>query len=246
MSFLTGEPGSGKTHTVNAYVKYLRERGVEPAITASTGIAATHIGGYTIHSWSGIGVKRDVDDYDIEMIHSKEKTAKRIINAKVLIIDEISMLDAATLGSVDRVLRSIRRKVLQEEEPFGGLQIVFVGDFFQLPPVSKSNTASFAFQLAVVERRQSGRLLYRRAAPARRRRISRCTYEHAPWHLWQRASRTIAKAHRHQTPVLQPSRRLYTHNADVDRINKEELAKIEDEGRLYACKRRERNRSLNR
>ena len=129
--FLTGEPGSGKTHTVNAYVKYLRERGVEPAITASTGIAATHVGGYTIHSWSGIGVKHNVDDYDIEIIQSREKTAKRIINAKVLIIDEISMLDAATLGSVDRVLRTLRHKPLQEEDPFGGLQVVFVGDFFR-------------------------------------------------------------------------------------------------------------------
>ncbi|MBI5124682.1 MAG: AAA family ATPase, partial [Planctomycetes bacterium] len=52
--FLTGEPGSGKTHTINEYVAYLRARGIEPAITASTGISATHIGGMTIHSWSGI------------------------------------------------------------------------------------------------------------------------------------------------------------------------------------------------
>src|SRR3989344_7211591 len=85
--FLTGEPGSGKTHTVNVYVQYLRERGVQPAITASTGLAATHIGGYTIHSWSGIGLKKNMSDYDIELLMSKEKTAKRIINAKVLIVD---------------------------------------------------------------------------------------------------------------------------------------------------------------
>ena len=55
--FLTGEPGSGKTHTVNAYVDYLRARNLEPAIAASTGIAATHIHGRTIHSWAGIGVR---------------------------------------------------------------------------------------------------------------------------------------------------------------------------------------------
>jgi len=54
--FLTGEPGSGKTHSINRYVEYLREHDIEPAITASTGIAATHIGGMTIHSWSGIGI----------------------------------------------------------------------------------------------------------------------------------------------------------------------------------------------
>jgi Cdc6-like AAA superfamily ATPase len=59
--FLTGSPGSGKTHTVNEYVAYLRQCGVEPAITASTGISATHIGGMTIHSWSGIGIKDALD-----------------------------------------------------------------------------------------------------------------------------------------------------------------------------------------
>ena len=61
--FLSGEPGSGKTHTVNQYVSYLRSMKVEVAITASTGIAATHIGGMTIHSWSGIGIKRKINKY---------------------------------------------------------------------------------------------------------------------------------------------------------------------------------------
>ena len=144
--FLTGEPGSGKTHTINRYVAWLRERAVEPAVTASTGIAATHIGGMTIHSWSGIGIKREVSDYDIEMIQSREKTAKRILGTKVLIIDEISMLDAATLDSVDRVLRTLRRRPMMPEEPFGGLQVIFVGDFFQLPPVSKKEEVRFAFE----------------------------------------------------------------------------------------------------
>ena len=59
--FLTGEPGSGKTHTVNEYVRFLKSHGVEPSVTASTGIAATHIGGTTIHSWAGIGIKRSLD-----------------------------------------------------------------------------------------------------------------------------------------------------------------------------------------
>ena len=144
--FLTGEPGAGKTHTINQYIQWLRERGVEPAVTASTGIAATHVGGMTIHSWSGIGIKRSVSDWDIEAIQGREKTARRIMDAKVLIIDEVSMLDASTLESVDRVLRVLRRGFFAEEKPFGGLQVVFVGDFFQLPPVSREGDARFAFQ----------------------------------------------------------------------------------------------------
>lgn len=135
--FLTGEPGSGKTHTVNAYVEYLESLGIEPSVTASTGIAATHIGGMTVHSWCGIGIKDTITDYDLDLIAQKEKVVKRVTHAKVLIIDEISMLSASTLTSVDVVCRTLRRS----SQPFGGLQVVLVGDFFQLPPVVKNTYA---------------------------------------------------------------------------------------------------------
>ena len=71
--FLTGEPGSGKTHTINRYVLYLQERGIEPAVTASTGIAATHLGGMTIHSWSGIGIKKKFGRYDLDKLASTDR-----------------------------------------------------------------------------------------------------------------------------------------------------------------------------
>jgi len=66
--FLTGEPGSGKTYTINQYISYLRSHEISPAITASTGIAATHIGGVTIHSWSGIGIAAYLDKYNLDRI----------------------------------------------------------------------------------------------------------------------------------------------------------------------------------
>lgn len=135
--FLTGEPGSGKSHTIREYVEYLRNCNVEPAITASTGIAATHIHGLTIHSFAGIGIKKHLSKYDIEAIAHKPHIYKRIDKAKVLIIDEVSMLDADTLESVDVICREVKRKPMQA---FGGIQVVFVGDFFQLPPVIKKNT----------------------------------------------------------------------------------------------------------
>ena len=231
--FLTGEPGSGKTHIVNAYVQYLRERGVEPAITASTGIAATHIGGYTIHSWSGVGVKRDISDYDIEMLLSKEKTARRIIDAKILIIDEISMLDATILASVDRVLRALRRRPLMEEEPFGGLQVVFVGDFFQLPPVPERGEKSvFAFASdswraanPVVcylseQHRQEDPLLLDLLLSMRRGAIGGDHRNHL-------------RARIGVLPEKEVVTRLYTHNADVDRLNQDELIKIDGKEHRY-------------
>jgi ATP-dependent DNA helicase PIF1 len=134
--FLTGEPGSGKTHTVNTYVEWLRERGIEPSITASTGIAATHVSGMTIHAWSGIGVLRDLSEYELDRISSNERVSRRVRHTKILIIDEISMLASHTLSMVDAVCREIRG----DSRPFGGLQVVFVGDFFQLPPVTRNDS----------------------------------------------------------------------------------------------------------
>ena len=235
--FLTGEPGSGKTHTINRYVAWLRERGVEPAVTASTGIAATHISGMTIHSWSGIGIKRDMTDYDIELIHSREKTAKRIVEAKVLIIDEISMLDAATLSSVDRVLRTLRRRTLQAEQPFGGLQVIFVGDFFQLPPVSKDRQVQFAFESSA----------WREANPVVCYLSEQHRQEDGDFLDLLTAMRrgTFGAAHRtrltSRVGILSKqtvATRLYTHNENVDRINTESLAKLTEKSRTYEMESR--------
>ena len=106
--FLTGEPGAGKSHTVNEFTRWLRSHGVEPAITASTGIAATHIGGLTIHSWAGIGIKRTLSQYDLDRIASTEHVVKRMRRTKILIIDEVSMLSPRhALDGRRRVSRSV-------------------------------------------------------------------------------------------------------------------------------------------
>lgn len=129
--FLTGEPGAGKSYTINEYVRYLRAHGIKPAITASTGIAATHIGGVTIHSWSGIGIHTDLDLKDIRRIASSKHIGQKIRDTHVLIIDEVSMLPPKTLNMVEAICREAKKS----RDPFGGLQIIFVGDFFQLPPI---------------------------------------------------------------------------------------------------------------
>ena len=230
--FLTGEPGSGKTHTINRYVAWLQERGIEPAVTASTGIASTHINGMTIHSWSGIGVKRDISDYDIEMIQSREKTAKRLISAKVLIIDEISMLDSSTLDSVDRVLRTLRRRPLMPEQPFGGMQVIFVGDFFQLPPVSRGQEPKFAFESNA----------WKEANPIICYLNEQHRQEDEDFLELLSAMRhgSLTAAHRarlkSRAGILSKktvATRLYTHNENVDRINAQSLASIDGKTRIF-------------
>ena len=131
--FITGPAGSGKTFVVNQYIRYLKDHEVPIGITASTGIAATHMGGVTIHSWSGIGIKDYLSEDDVEAISQRASVRKKIEDAQVLIIDEVSMLHHFRLDLVDQVLKHIKKS----QESFGGIQIVLCGDFFQLPPVSR-------------------------------------------------------------------------------------------------------------
>ena len=142
--FLTGSAGSGKTYTLNQYINYLRARRVPVAVTASTGIAATHMNGTTIHSWSGIGIKDELSDRDLTNLSRKQFLADRLKDTAVLIIDEISMLHAKQLNLVSQVLKYVRKN----DKAFGGIQVVVAGDFFQLPPIGskgETNREKFAF-----------------------------------------------------------------------------------------------------
>jgi ATP-dependent DNA helicase PIF1 len=143
-AFVTGPAGSGKTHVVNRYIAYLRQHGVEVGITASTGIAATHMGGVTIHAWSGMGIKDDLSEYELDQLMERANLYKRYERTKVLIVDEVSMLHHFRLDLLDRIAKRMKRNDL----PFGGMQVVLVGDFFQLPPVTRRGEppARFVYQ----------------------------------------------------------------------------------------------------
>ncbi len=222
-AFLTGEPGSGKTHTVNAYIAWLRERGIEPSITASTGIAATHVGGMTIHSWSGIGIKEYLTEADVDAITSKEHVARRIARTQVLIIDEVSMLSGSVLSMTERIVREVKRTHL----PFGGIQVVLVGDFFQLPPISKGGgQADFAFMgpawralnpltLYLSEQHRTEDPKFLGVLTGIRKG------ETDPNDVGRIVSRESLLE---DVPADVP--RLYTHNADVDKENADKLAAI--------------------
>lgn len=240
--FLTGEPGSGKTHIVNQYVNYLRSSGIEPAITASTGIAATHIGGMTIHSWSGIGIKTSLSRNELDAIASNNRIAKRIKAVKVLIIDEISMLPPNALNMVEAVCRRVKRNA----EPFGSLQIILVGDFFQLPPIMKAQDDD---PQATLLSDLSARFAYGSASWATAKPV--VCYLQEQYRQDDQDFLSILTAirandfsddhlvylHKRKTnyqnaPVDLP--KLYSHNIDVDRVNNDMLAKLPGTSRVYA------------
>lgn len=133
--FLTGAPGAGKTYVLNRFIKLAKASGRRVAVTASTGIAATHIGGTTIHSWSGLGIKDNLTQWDIEKLKGSAKYLTRYNATDVLVIDEVSMLHGKRLDMVNMTAKALR----ENDAPFGGLQVVLVGDLFQLPPVSRGS-----------------------------------------------------------------------------------------------------------
>jgi ATP-dependent DNA helicase PIF1 len=82
--FLTGAPGSGKTYLLNKYINYLKDNNVEVAVTASTGIAATHLQGITIHSWSGIGIKDKITEEDLGKLLTTKSIKRNYQKTKTL------------------------------------------------------------------------------------------------------------------------------------------------------------------
>lgn len=229
--FLTGQAGSGKTYLLTKYIEFLKKNKVGVAVTASTGIAATHLNGITIHSWSGIGISDSLDKKHLSRLFSNDKVRTRILKAKVLIIDEISMFHSYRLDMVNQVCKTLR----QNNAPFGGLQVILCGDFFQLPPVTDANheKSCFAFKSQAWEEldlkvcyldeqhRQLDESFLKVLNSIRTSDVSEYTFEK----LSGRLNKSFPAG-------IIPSK-LYTHNIDVDAINNFELAKINKPGKKY-------------
>lgn len=216
--FLTGSAGAGKTHTLNAYISHLRQHKLGVAITASTGIAATHLNGQTIHSWCGMGVKTDLKTADLKQLKTKNYLVKKIEKTHVLIIDEISMLHKKQLNLINKILKYFK----QNEAPFGGIQVVVSGDFFQLPPVTDTTEesrdkfcfmsdawleADFTICYLTQQFRQTDNQLTEILNEIRAQKVSEKSIEA----LWNAQNNQLTGE----------VTKLFTHNVDVDEINRE-------------------------
>jgi len=232
--YLTGAAGSGKTYLLNEYIDFLKSRGISVGVTASTGIAATHMEGITIHSWAGIGILRNATDQQIQTIVENKRIARRFQKTQTLIIDEVSMLDGDRLDLLEKVARLARGSW----KPFGGLQVVLCGDFFQLPPVAKSNepaprpaydsAAWRNLELRVCylheQYRQEDNELLRILNAIRGAAVDEAVVERL-----QESRRTLFPG----SPVSRFVR-LYSHNPDVDMENERELAGLPGQAIEYS------------
>lgn len=227
---LTGPAGSGKTYVLNEFIRQAKKAGKVVSVTATTGLAATHLGGNTIHSWSGTGIH---DELPPKFLDHLSKTRREIIEkTDVLIIDEISMLHDFRLDMVELAARLVRQK---NDDPFGGLQVILCGDFFQLPPVNRQDSRAGGFvvnseawqlldpvicYLAEQHRQEDEELLdilsALRAGDVRRR------------HAESLLGRIGA-----ELPGANATTELHTVNIDVDRINATALEAIQDDYCTY-------------
>ena len=229
-ALLTGAAGTGKTYLLRKFIRRAREDGKSVSVTATTGLAATHLNGTTIHAWAGIGVHDELPPKHLQKISKQRRDI--IAKTDVLIIDEISMLHDFRLDLIDEVLRHVRNN----QQPFGGLQVVLCGDFFQLPPVSRSDSrqgtfitnsnvwrsGNFAVCYLEKQYRQEGDSEYRdilngiRAGSLLRSQLD----------ALRNRSQAIADPFTSRT-------RLLTTNADVDDINAQHLNELGGETHEY-------------
>jgi ATP-dependent DNA helicase PIF1 len=229
--FLTGPAGSGKTHLLNKYINFLKDNYVDVGITASTGIAATHMGGTTIHSWTGMGIKDSLDKGELEELKSRKYLRDRFDRTQVLVLDEVSMLHHFRLDLINKICQYMRNNLL----PFGGIQVILCGDFFQLPPIARSGepAAQFAYESEIwkeanfkicyleEQHRQTDSAFIKILNEIRRNDLS----AESMGHLKGRNNIKNNKG-------LEPTR-LHTHNIDVDEINQRELEKLHGQQREF-------------
>lgn len=251
----TGSAGTGKTHLLNCIREIFAKvgRDEELFVTASTGAAATLIRGTTVHSFAGIGLGKDSATELVCRVKRFKESRDRWRQCKALVIDEVSMISAELFDKLDTVARSVRGV----NRPFGGVQLILGGDFYQLPPVGACDrrpvqqqqqqqmeqeptagaTASFVFESkawrGALQHAVELKRVYRQSDIAfssmldelRRGDVSSATVHRLESH--ERHPPT----HHTSTALATPSAdikatRLYAHNAEVNRVNESELAKL--------------------
>lgn len=242
--FYTGSAGTGKSVLLRSIIKALRNKhGVGIAVTASTGLAACNIGGTTLHSFAGLGLGTDKLDNLLKKLRRNRRAINKWKSTKVLIIDEISMIDGNFLDTLNEVAKRIRRNQL----PFGGIQLIVCGDFYQLPPVVKQpyvdgervtddrvepyfSFECFAWQQCVKEtiilrevfRQKGDQLFIEMLNEMRNGRVS---------------ERTIQEFHKLERPLRCPEgivpAELFATRSEVDRANNSRLNKIPGSPELY-------------
>ena len=229
--FLTGAAGSGKTFTLNQFIRFAKNEGKKVSVTATTGLAATHLGGNTIHAWSGMGIHDYLPNKFAE--HLSKTRAEIIKTTDVLIIDEISMLHDFRLDMVDEICRKVRQNF---EAPFGGIQVILCGDFFQLPPINRPASREGGFVIYSNVWREMNPVICYLEENYRQNddQLTEILNAMRADDLHRRHAEKLLARTQIQPENAENLTELHTVNIDVDSINIERLDELEGEEFFFA------------
>lgn len=233
---LTGSAGTGKSFTLKTIINILKENKKNYGLTAMTGSAACLIGAQTLHSFMSIGLGNGSVDECILKIRKRSSVLKTLMSLDVLLIDEVSMLDVELFEKISAIMSIIKaakysKDCFEKEEilntPFGGIQLVFIGDFYQLPPVNglycfmsplwnKCNIFSVVLDELI---RQKDDVLYQKILKIIRK--GRCTDNILSVLEKLKYTKFING--------IEPTK-LYPINTDVNKINTDEYKKLLEKG----------------
>ncbi|NCN07420.1 AAA family ATPase [Candidatus Falkowbacteria bacterium] len=229
---LTGPAGSGKTYLLNKYINYLKSKGVAVGVTASTGIAATHMNGMTIHSWSGMGVHDSISNKEMRKILKKRHLVNRLKSAKVLIIDEVSMLHSFQLDLINQICRRFKN----DDRPFGGIQVIMCGDFFQLPPVSNTQEKSNFISESDIWQNMDLKICYLDEQHRQEDKTLIKILNGIRSNTCDQKLISKLEINSSNSEFNTDTTKLYTHNIDVDSINELELNNIAGKTFCYSMR----------
>lgn len=228
---ITGPAGTGKSFTIKYIIEMLRAEKKNVGLTATTGTAAFIIGGQTIHSFMGLGIGEETTAKVFIKIKNRTSIYKTLAELDVLIVDEVSMMDSLLFEKISDVLRYVKSHSLKDDEllhkPFGGIQIIFIGDFCQLAPVK--GTYCFLsvlwkeanIKVVILEElvRQNDDVLFQKILHIIRK--GKCT---------DNILKVLNALRDTQFDDEIIPTKLYPKNVNVDKINEIEIAKLKEDG----------------
>lgn len=222
---ITGSGGVGKSFVLKHIIKWARDQKIDIAVTASTGSAAYLIRGRTIHSFLGIGLaKKKAKELAEDVLDKKRFIVSKLRNLELLVIDEISMIDAELFEKISEFLSIIR----QCSKPFGGIQLIACGDFAQLPPTrGKYCFTSSEWERACIETIQLTQMMRQSDDYKFQKMLSELR-----WGLCSKESQVILKGlqkTKFDDNGIQPTI-LYSMNVDVDCINSAKYKELMEKG----------------
>jgi ATP-dependent DNA helicase PIF1 len=226
--FLTGAGGTGKSYVIRGIIEALNREGKDVALTAMTGCAALLLGkgAKTLHSWAGIGLGKETAQVILSKIKKSFKPKKNWLSMDVLIIDEISMMTPDLFDKLDEIGRGMRKPT--SRLPFGGLQIILVGDLYQLPPVTNMKEVAFVFESnvwkEVIKHTVTLKTVHRQTDPV----FLKVLDEARAGKLSQESIAILETRRNSEWKKLEiKPTLLFTRRADVDEINLSQLKKCQ-------------------